>query len=447
MSFFGYKRNTTLPKNLVGFKMCTALIFFWIFAKITTAEILECNTALSFNNPTNCRITSGSVANDEQLRISNAWSNITTLVFNGVNFERVPKNIFVQFPKLTVFYISYNNLSQLSSSDFINGNALKNIFFSSNTLQIVPSKIFESCESIEKIAFIANPITTFQEEAFYGLKFLKYLTLEDLSLKYFNPAIFKDVPLLETLKMENVGLMAVTKDFFTANKKLSSISFRRNSITYIEKGTFEKVSSLDYLDIGNNQIVSFSSENIPRVSITSNLLKNLHIGNKTISLNADNNFISNITCDENLSMELLSISNNSLSRLICIGKMTDLEVLELNDNKIGKLNRNIFTNLSNVTKFLINGNPNMKLRSGMLSSFKKVYKMKIDNFVNGYKSLNTTFPKLISLSLIAKNWNCDRVKKVAFVLNSQKILFDFKELVAHDFVCNLTTFQVNKILY
>lgn len=412
------------------------------------SEILECSLAFGMVFTTSCRITSGSVSNDEQLQISNASSNIINLSFNEVKFEKIPKNVFILFPKVSSFFISKNNLNQMTSSDFTNAKNLKSLSFYCNALTSIQPKVFEQCIILEQLYITDNPLTEIKEEAFYGLQLLKFLTLSNLQLKNFQPIVFKHLPALQNLKMDNCSLTSVTNDFFAFNSNLTSIGLSANLIEFVEQGTFLKVPNIRSVDLSNNKIVSISTENILYASLYSNRLKNLHIGSRTWSISADDNFISNITCDENLSIQAFSVSNNSLSKLSCVGKMGSLTDLKIDDNKLGKINKNIFSNIRNVTSFTANGNPKLKLSSKMIAPMTKLTRIQIDHFVNGYKKLNTTFPKLFSVSLNTKNWNCERVKKVAMILNVQKLYLNFVNQYRDfdKFLCNLTTYQVNKIV-
>jgi Leucine-rich repeat (LRR) protein len=410
------------------------------------SEILECSSIYGFGISTICRVTSGSVANDEELKISNAPSNLTTLTFSNVNFEKIPKNVFTIYPKLVNFYNSYNNLNQLTADDFTNAKNLKQVFFYLNALTLVPSRVFEQCSVLEQITLADCPIAEIKEDAFYGLKTLKSLSLSNLPLKNFQPATFKDLTALQILRVENCSLKAITKDFFTYNSALTTVNFFGNNIELVEEGTFEKALNISSVDLSNNQLVTFSSAIIPSVVVNFNLLRNLHIGSQSKSISAESNFINNLTCDENLSARYLYLGNNSLSKLSCIGKMTQMANLQLDYNKIVKINKNIFLNIRNLTSLYIDGNAKLKLSSKVIAPMTQISRLQIDNFVNGYKNLNATFANLRVISINMKTWNCNRVKKVATVLNSQKIYMHFLVPFGEQRVCNLTTFDVNKIV-
>ncbi|XP_070507793.1 decorin-like [Chironomus tepperi] len=417
-----------------------------LLLKTNSADILTCGGSLGFSIPTMCRVSGGSVADDESLQISNANANITTLTFSNTNFTSIPKNIFVSFPKIKIFYVTNNNLNRLSSSSFQDSNQLTKLFFSTNDISTIPDQAFSLCTALTQLSIYDNPITTFTGNPFGGLNKLQQLTLEDLQIETFDSSVLQDLPALQILEMKNCSLTSIDADFLSSNVNITDINLNDNDIVTIEAGAFSNLVALNNLDVSYNMLTSLNTAYARTIIADNNKMKSLFIGSNAVSINAEFNLINNVSCDATSSVKFLYLTGNRISRIGFLTKMKSAVLVYLDSNRIRKFNKAVFANLKNVNKIELNDNPGMKLGSKMLASMTNVGTIRVDKFINGYKNLTQMFPNLKMLYLTTRNWSCTQLKSVANVLNEQKIYLYFNNatLDKANFKCQLNTWEVSK---
>lgn len=426
------------------FRMKLNIIFIVVIISTRGTADLQCSSSLGFSIPTMCRVTGGSIGNDESLQISNANPNITTLTFSNTAFTQIPLNTFVNYPKVKVFYVTGNNLNSFPPGSFQNALQLTVLFFDSNEITNLPDQTFQSCTSLQRLSINNNPLTIITGRPFQGLDKLIELSFEDLQIQQFDSSVFDDLTSLQTLSMLNCSLTTIDKNFLANNLKVTDIMLSFNQLTTIEDGALTNLKNLNFLDVSYNSLSSLSTSFAKSVSANGNKLNSLHIGSTATRVNINDNMVSKITCDSALSIRFFYATSNYLSKIPCVGKMTNAVMIQIDSNRLAKINRNIFVNLKNVTDFSINDNPKLKIGSKMLASMKSLRDLSVDFLVNGYKNLRALFPKLAFISLTTKNWNCTYLTRVGSVLNGQKIYLEFNNATDKgNFKCNLNTWDVS----
>lgn len=275
---------------------------------------------------------------------------------------------------------------------------------------------------------------------------MKEFKIVNLPLSDFNPDFLNDSPQLQILTIENCSLTSINKNFVSSNLNITTISLKYNKIAVIEEGAFANLFKINKIFLDYNSLTSLPGINCLSLSAQYNLLESVHIHQTTQFFVLDCNFIKKLTCDETLSVRSFGASNNSLSSIPCVGKMTSAYQIYLDGNKLGKIKKTLFSNLTNVTSLSLTGNPKLKIGSKMLSSMKNLNKLKVDWLVNGYKTLKSDCPKLSMIFLTTKNWNCTKLTKIAEILNPQKIYLDFNNKTQDfaNFKCQLKNSDVSK---
>jgi len=429
----------------VKMKLSTILVLI-LFLKIYSADILSCSTSLGFSIPTMCRVSGGSVDDGESLQISNANSNITTLTFSKTNFTSIPANTFINFPKIKVFFVIDNNLNSFPSSSFENAKQLTQLFLSSNQITEIPDQAFSLCTELTQLSIYNNPIKNLDGNPFGGLIKLKQLTFEDLPIESLDSSIFLDLSSLQYFEMENCSLTTIDKDFLGSNINITNIKLYDNDIVTIDPDAFTTLINLNYLDVSYNLLTSLNTVYARTIIADNNKLKSIFIGSNAMSVNVEYNLITNLSCDNTLSIKSFYATGNRLSKIACLKRMTNATSIYLDSNRIGKINKSVFANLKNVTNLELYDNPKLKLGSKMIASMSNLRTLRVDKFINGYKNLSQMFPKLSLLYLTTKNWTCSYLTKVANILNAQKIYLYFNNgtLDKANFKCQLNTWDVSR---
>lgn len=434
--------SSKLTMSLIQFVL---QIFLWI--NYTSAETLQCDANFGFVIPTSCRISSGAVVAGESLTISNADPNIVNiLTFNKISFNRLPQNIFINFPMVERLYVSDNELNRLVINDFKNGLKLKEIFIYKTQLLGIPSQIFRLCPNLERLTFSESPIQRILKGAFSNLRKLKILSMSELPLVTYQNNMLANMTALEDIKMENCSLKALPLDFFRNNRNLTRVSLKYNQLESIPDGMFDYVDNLQELRLDSNNILTVSTSNAREFSAMENQLQQLHITSLTKFVNVQNNFISKVTCDSDSSVTLAYFGNNSLSNFDCIRDMKISIQIFLDNNKFSKLSSKAFNNLKMMKTIKINGNPNLKASAIMFSPSTALKELWVDKLTTGYKNLRQQYPDLSMLYLTTRSWNCSFLKQVANTLNTQQIYLRFIDEY-NDFVnfkCQLKMWEISK---
>ena len=100
--------------------------------------------------------------------------------------------------------------------------------------------------------------------------------------------------------------------------------------------------------------------------------------------------------------------------------MQSLKWLLLDNNKFTKLSRQSFMNFPELSDLNVSNNKIKKLSSQMFGQCKKMRILQVDNLL-GYKTLKQVFPKLSTLYLTTRNWNCAFLTKVVATTVNQSI--------------------------
>ena len=162
-------------------------------------------------------------------------------------------------------------------------------------------------------------------------------------------------------------MITLKKNFFQDVQRLRSMFLNDNRLTELPVGLFNGLSNLDSLFLDYNNLTSLSTNlfqglaNLDQLSLNNNKLDNLPVG-----------IFLGLT-----SLKKLHLSFNEFTRLPNdIFNETNLNVLELQNNKLKELNPNTFRNLFNLNKLLLNNNALIKLPAGVfkgLTNLKELY--------------------------------------------------------------------------
>lgn len=127
--------------------------------------------------------------------------------------------------------------------------------------------------------------------------------------------------------MTNNSIVALSMQSFDRVSKLHALVLKANTISLISSGTFIHLTSLEILDLSQNNLGIVPSEifNLPRLEIL--LMPSNHL----------NNFdFSRIPRPIRAPLKSLDISNNSLTVVPNLGMLPKLDYLNLSNNKLKK---------------------------------------------------------------------------------------------------------------
>lgn len=220
------------------------------------------------------------------------------------------------------------------------------------------------------------------------------------SLGYSSENIISDPSQLETiLNLSGRNISTVDSSMFGTPHKLTRLNLSSNSIVSFSKKSFKEVlQHLEILDLSHNRIEQFELDNLMELKLNDNLLKSVEvtqvkilsvesnrleeifIDKSMLDLNAAQNAIMDVKCDENMIIEKLNLSKNFIiianHSMMCIKNAKTLLSLDLSFNPLGDLKRDIFAEIENLTFLDLSSSSIESLSSGL---FIRNTKLKILN--------------------------------------------------------------------
>lgn len=219
--------------------------------------------------------------------------------------------------------------------------------FKNGKMNTLPDQLFFNYNNIVIMTILNCGLTEITQESFKSAKMLKYLMITENQIVNLNSKIFNECTGLFLLDLSWNLIEFISSDVFQSLVNLDTIHLNNNRIKIIEENTLSNIY-LRFLYLTDNQIEEFNqiNFNISNIYIEKNLLSSLNINKNYYALYAESNKISKIIVDEkNILLKHLSLTDNNLTDLRNISKLTELNSLELNDNNI-QITPGTFTGLS-----------------------------------------------------------------------------------------------------
>ncbi len=163
-----------------------------------------------------------------------------------------------------------------------------------------------------------------------GIQLVEYLNLSDNLLKELPSGIFRKLGNLVILKLDNNEIKNLPPGIFDSLGNLVYLDLSHNKLSMLDQEIFSKTTKLQSIDLGYNKLSILPSE------IFRQLRK----------------------------LQYLHLENNKLVELPKLTNLAHLEMLNLKNNRFGKIDFN-GADLKSLTKLYISGNP---LQSGVKCS-------------------------------------------------------------------------------
>ena len=188
-------------------------------------------------------------------------TNLTQLLMWGNEISEIMPGTFENLSSLEYLDLSYNKIKYLNSAMF-SGLGAFNGLTKLTRLSILRNKIsdilpgtFENMSSLEHLQLGYNRIVNLDSAVFSGLINLKYVGLSANKLQYLHPHTFLGLPNIKHLHLKkNMFLQVPTDRNFINSSSLSRLYMSLCNISSVSAETFAKVSSLEHLDLGENNL-------------------------------------------------------------------------------------------------------------------------------------------------------------------------------------------------
>lgn len=158
---------------------------------------------------------------------------------------------FSSLPQLTLFRISYSNLSK------------------------VPTDLPRKMPSLTWLSFLTTDISVLESKQFVGLDQLVNLHIERGKLKIIRDGAFSALRKMKELRLLGNELTTLSTKTFNGIEKLEKLDVGYNKITTIQDSAFYNLKRLTEIQLSNNKIKYFSTFQSPKALSQGSLNKTI----------------------------------------------------------------------------------------------------------------------------------------------------------------------------
>lgn len=269
----------------------------------------------------------------------------------------IPYCMFHYFGSIQEFDISYAGIETIHRN-FEGAVALMFLTLSHNNITEIPASVFADAPQLAIIDLSHNQIEKINKFAFANARSISRINLSHNKIKTLEGTVFHDVAFLDQIELNFNQLEEIPKNLFEKNTMVQKIYLSNNKITNISCEVFQFCHYLDELQLESNHLEEFSSvcilKNMELINLNNNKLTKLVL-NDVKHILASNNSLKSVEFGNFTSlMRRLVLTNNSLVDVTSILKNLDkLNHLDLSYNYIGKLNISSFAKLKSLKKLYL----------------------------------------------------------------------------------------------
>lgn len=343
-----------------------------LFSNLTQLQVLD----LSTNQLTSAWINKNTFKGLIRLVLLDlSYNKITKLdpeIFKDLNIlqvlnlrsnqlDNLAADTFAQLTNLYKLYLSHNRIKYLDAYSLNQLSVLSELAIDNNLLTGVHPQAFRNCSALEKLHLNGNEltkvplaltdmrflqevdlgenrITILEEPGFRGMHNLKGLRLISNRIENITRKAFLDLPSLQILNLARNRIQYVEEGTFDMKPYLQAIRLDDNALSNVD-GLFVNVPNLTWLNVSDNEILSFDYAQIPGELQWLDLHKN------------ELSELTNIHgLDNQLNLRTLDASFNKISRVTPNSFPNSIELLFLNDNLITKIEPHSFMHKMNLIR-------------------------------------------------------------------------------------------------
>jgi len=325
--------------------------------------------------------------------VCDLFPNTGYLSLYGAGLTRVDDTSFRGCRNVKDISLQMNSISSITVNAFANNRAVEHIGLSLNNLATVPENLFANQQNLQDLMLGNNPLQSIPDGLFRPLVNIEYIHLESLGITEINNQWFANNTNLHFLDFR-ANRIVLTPNSFVGMESLIGLNLEDNAITEIPDGSFAPLQNLEELLFTKNQVRQFSANsftglgNLFALDVSGNPLGSIPNGTfqnlpnlsdldltfcNLTSLNANSfqglNRLSNITLNTNQIEELpvglftsnlnsIYILNNRLRRLNrrSFGELSNMFAIALEGNLVNAIDREVIDHATNLNYLYMNGN-------------------------------------------------------------------------------------------
>lgn len=354
--------------------------------------------------------------------------NLKAIYLKDNKIQDLTEGTFTNMRNLTLIDLSNNNIATIRPATFINVMNIKHLSLRGNQLNVFKGEIFNTGTSLEELDISDNHISYlfptsfrihprlkrlsaannkfnyFPSSNIQSLQFLEFIDLSQNQLKTVEELDFARLPRLRQLILAKNNLESLSEMAFHNSSQLQYIDLSDNKLERLAERTFEGLTRIEVLNLDNNQLSELPDALFERSRLQ--MLENIILSNNKFehpplrALHRQYFFVSYVDLSHNklkeipsddtvmINVKKLDLSYNPLSEEAIKNVLSEpktirelnlagtgvkeimsletpfLQSLNLSNNKIEKINEEIFERASLLQS--------LDLSNNQLTSFKKL---------------------------------------------------------------------------
>lgn len=178
---------------------------------------------------------------------------------NNTKIQKIPNELFTEFPKLRALSFYSEIIDGISADDLMKSENLTNITVSkSKLLRHLQAGTFSPMKWIN-LDLSQNVIHEIDDFTFTNLSTLDHLYLNENNLTAINRTIFAGLHELQVLDLSENKIHSIEVGSFANLRKLLILDLNGNRLKVLRYSAFDGLGHLIILKIGNNQIESIET--------------------------------------------------------------------------------------------------------------------------------------------------------------------------------------------
>lgn len=383
-------------------------------------------------------------------------TKVRVIKFYSSHMLFIPAGLLRLFNDVRDMDISHSNVVDISRSSFEGAKHLVYLTMSHNEVVELRASIFVEALSLFMLDLSYNRIHTVDRFAFVNAQSMSRLNLGHNQIGELHISTFRDMKFLDQISLNDNRLTVIDPGLFAGNVHLQKIVLDNNRLLELDMTVFTKCSHLELIQVSGNLLTSINATVLPpkfkTLAVNNNSLTELYLNNNMEVLEASNNRIRSLVVDQPLAMRQLLLANNSLPDVANITAMEKLEVLDLSQNRIGRLGIHTLARLKSLSLLNLaqtglrdlnygsfSGQRDLKVLDLSYNGLNEIHLDILSPYMTRLERLHldgnnltdvgglfqvhlpSLFPVLNTLGLSNNNFNCTYLTKIMRTLSSVKI--------------------------
>lgn len=325
---------------------CVLLLICSVFTS-TICETIDVNCERTYEDQ-QCSVKNLKQIDEEFNFLTNAQSfrdSKFEISFEKSILKKVPSGIFQAYKNLKNLSFSNCKIPEILENTFKEAFHLQELDLSLNKISSLESSTFNGAENLEILDLSFNEVEDIPNELLKKLTKLRILFLSYNKIKTIDETTFSSLPQLSQLKLGNNNIKVIHPNLFSHNNKINVLELNNNQISTVGD-SIKNLNKLWFLDLSRNSLTTLDNypDSVKHLYVNENDLTKLFINKNVVELNATNNKISELSVKSDNKLVELYLTGNKLKNIEEVAKLSNLQVLMINENPLNQIAEKFFEN-------------------------------------------------------------------------------------------------------